>query len=198
MTEQAIATYVSTYGYAILLPLMIIEGPIVTLIGAFLASIGMLNVWVVLVLSIAGDIIGDVVLYGIGYRWGMRFVTAVGKYIGMTHLLIFRLEKFFEKHGGKTIFMVKATTGLCWAAFVTAGVVKMPAWRFVWFSFLGGIAWSSALVVLGYFFGYMYVQIEQYITYAGWVMLGIALLIITIMSVFKKRTTEGVFEEVVK
>ncbi len=198
MTEQVIATYVSTYGYAILLPLMIIEGPIVTLIGAFLASIGMLNVWVVLVLSIAGDIIGDVVLYGMGYRWGMRFVTTVGKYIGMTHLLIFRLEKFFEQHGGKTIIMVKATTGLCWAAFVTAGVVKMPLWRFVWFSFLGGIAWSSALVVLGYFFGYMYVQIEKYITYAGWVAFGVAILIITIMSVFKKRTTAEVFEEVVK
>ncbi len=198
MTEQVIATYVSTYGYAILLPLMIIEGPIVTLIGAFLASIGMLNVWVVLVLSIAGDIIGDVVLYGMGYRWGMRFVTTVGKYIGMTHLLIFRLEKFFEQHGGKTIFMVKATTGLCWAAFVTAGVVKMPLWRFVWFSFLGGIAWNSALVVLGYFFGYMYVQIEKYITYAGWVAFGVAILIITIMSVFKKRTTAEVFEEVVK
>ena len=198
MTEQVIAQYVGTYGYAALLPLMIIEGPIVTVIGAFLASMGMLNIWVVLVLSIAGDMIGDVILYGMGYRWGMRFVTTVGKYIGMTHLLMFRLEKFFRTHGGKTIFMVKATTGLCWAAFVTAGIVKMPLRRFVWFSFLVGIAWSGALVALGYFFGYMYVQIEKYMAYAGWVTLGIAIVVIALISLFKKRTTEEVFEDVVK
>lgn len=198
MNEQIVVQYVSTYGYAVLLPLMIIEGPIVTVIGAFLASMGMLNVWVVLVLSIAGDMIGDIILYGMGYRWGMRFVTTVGKYIGITHLLIFRLEKFFATHGGKTIFLVKATTGLCWAAFVTAGIVKMPARRFVWFSFLGGIVWSSALVAMGYFFGYMYAQIEAYITYAGWVTLGIAIVVIAVLTIFKKRTTEDVFRDVVK
>jgi membrane protein DedA with SNARE-associated domain len=177
---------------------MIIEGPIVTIIGAFMASLGLLNVWVVLALSIIGDMIGDLLFYGAGYKWGMTFVNRVGKYIGITRKLVLRLEKFFVSHGGKTIFMVKATTGLCWATFVAAGIVKMSLGRFVKFSFYGGILWSGFLVIMGYFFGYLYEQIEQYITYAGWVVLSVAVIVFTAVNLFKKHETEEIFEDVVK
>ena len=41
------------------------------------------------------------------------------------------MEKYFEKHGGKTIFAVKSTTGFCWATFVAAGIAKMDFKKFV-------------------------------------------------------------------
>lgn len=198
MNEHQIIQFITQYGYMILLPLMIIEGPIVTIIGALLASLGILNVWVVFALSIIGDLIGDLLFYGAGYKWGMKFVSHVGKHIGITRTLVLRLEKFFIKHGGKTIFMVKTTTGLCWATFVAAGIVKMPFKRFVMFSFFGGVLWSGFLVAMGYFFGYLYEQIAQYITYAGWIILGLAIIVLTIVNIVKKHETEEIFAEVVK
>lgn len=198
MNGQEIIQFLSQYGYMILLPLMIIEGPIVTIIGAFLASLGIFDLWIIFVLSVVGDLIGDLLFYGAGYKWGMTFVNRVGKYIGVTKKLVLRLEEFFVLHGGKMILMVKATTGLCGATFVAAGIVKMPIERFILFSFLGGVLWSGSLVAMGYFFGYLYERIAQYITYAGWAILGIAVIAIILIDLFKKYEAKEIFGDIIK
>jgi membrane protein DedA with SNARE-associated domain len=123
-TGQQVFQFLSHYGYWIMLPLMIIEGPVATLIAATLAALGAFNVFIVLIFSIAGDMIGDIILYGSGYRWGMVFVRNFGKYIWITEKLVLKMEKYFERHGEKIIFAVKSTTGLCWATFTAAGIVK--------------------------------------------------------------------------
>jgi len=56
--------------------------------------------------------------------------------MGITPDLIGRMEKYFQKHGGKTIFAVKSTTGLCWTTFTAAGIVKMDFKKFMTYSFL--------------------------------------------------------------
>ncbi|KKU54523.1 MAG: hypothetical protein UX75_C0024G0001 [Candidatus Moranbacteria bacterium GW2011_GWE2_47_10] len=110
---------------------MIIEGPVVTIVAAMLASLGAFNWIFILLFSMAGDVIGDVILYGLGYKYGMGFVRGFGKYMGITEPLVLRMEKYFNSHGGKTIFAVKSTTGLCWATFTAAGIVKMDFGKFV-------------------------------------------------------------------
>ncbi|MDD5652486.1 MAG: VTT domain-containing protein, partial [Candidatus Moranbacteria bacterium] len=137
LTGQEIFDFMSHHGYWIILPLMVIEGPVATIIAATLAALGAFNVLVVFMLSVLGDVVGDVILYGAGYKWGIGFVKNFGKYIGITENLVVRMEKYFQKHGGKTIFTVKSTTGLCWAAFTAAGIVKMDFWRFLKYSVLG-------------------------------------------------------------
>lgn len=195
MDGETIIQFLGNYGYWIILPLMIIEGPIVTIIAAFMASLGIFNIWIVLILSIIGDIVGDIILYGVGRAWGMTFVRRVGKYIGITESLVLKMEKFFEKHGGKTVFSVKTTTGLCWATWVAAGIVKMNFWKFIWYSFLGGIVWSAFLVFMGYFFGEFYAQIEEGIRFAGWIVFGIAVAVIVVINVYKKKKSVELFEE---
>lgn len=195
MDGQIIIQFLTNYGYWIILPLMIIEGPIVTILAAFMASVGIFNIWVVLILSITGDITGDILLYWIGRIWGIIFVRKIGKYIGITEKLVLKMEHFFEKHGGKTIFSIKSTTGLCWATWVAAGIVKMNFRRFVWYSFLGGIVWSSFLVFMGYFFGELYEQIVEYIKFAGWIVFGIAVVLILVINFYKKKKSEDLFEE---
>jgi membrane protein DedA with SNARE-associated domain len=195
MDGQTITQFLTDYGYWILLPLMIIEGPIVTLIAAFMASMGIFNIYVVFFLSVLGDMLGDIVFYGAG-RWkGMIFVHKIGKHIGITEALVIKMEKFFVRHGGKTIVAVKSTTGLCWATFIAAGIVKMPFLKFVGYSFLGGIIWSAFLVFMGYFFGSLYEQIAEYINYAGIVIGSIAIAFFVGINMFKKNKTKHIFEE---
>jgi membrane protein DedA with SNARE-associated domain len=176
---QNIFQFLHQYGYWMMLPLMIIEGPIVTVIAAMLASLGAFNVFLVLILSIAGDIIGDVALYALGYRYGMRFVRSAGKYFGITEKLVTSMSEYFGKHGGKTIFIVKSTTGLSWATFTAAGVAKMDFGKFLKNSFYGGIVWSGLLVAMGYFYGYLWREIKIYIDWIGW-----AVFVVVVVSVF--------------
>ncbi|MFH0969738.1 MAG: DedA family protein [Patescibacteria group bacterium] len=191
---QQIFQFLSHYGYWIMLPLMIIEGPVITIIASMLAKLGAFNVFIVFILSVAGDMIGDIILYWLGYAFGMAFVRKVGKYMGITERLILRMEDYFKKHGGKTIFTVKATTGLCWATFTAAGIVKMDFKRFVKYSFLGGIVWSGFLVAMGYFYGYMWVELKQYIKWAGWVAIVLATISIATVQIYKKYQSKKIIE----
>jgi len=194
-TGQNIFQFLHSYGYAIILPLMILEGPVATLAAAILASLGAFNVWVVLILSIIGDIVGDVILYGLGYHYGMGFVKHVGKYIGITEKLVLRMEKYFQRHGGKTILAVKSTTGLCWAAFTAAGIVKMDFGKFLKNSFYGGIIWSGFLVFMGYFYGYLWREVRDYIKWIGWMVSIVAIATFIAITVYKNRQTKKLLRE---
>jgi membrane-associated protein len=194
-TGQHIFQFLSHYGYFIMLPLMIIEGPVVTIISATMAALGAFNIFIVLILSIAGDMIGDIILYSLGYKWGMGFVRNIGKYIGITEKLVTRMEKYFERHGGKTIFAVKSTTGLCWATFTAAGIAKMKFKKFVLYSFFGGIVWSSFLVAMGYFYGYLWREIKQYIEWAGWIIFVVAVISIISINLYKNREAKKLLAE---
>lgn len=187
---QYIFEFLHSYGYLLMLPLMIIEGPVVTIIAAMLASLGAFNVFVVLLLSMIGDMLGDVLLYAAGYKWGMGFVRGFGRRMGITEKVVLKMEKYFEKHGGKTIFAVKSTTGLCWATFAAAGIVKMDFKKFLKYSFLGGIVWSGFLVSMGYFYGYLWREIKQYISWVGWIIFAVAIVSFVLITLYKKKQSE--------
>ncbi len=189
-TGQHIFEFLRHYGYWAMLPLMIVEGPVATIIAAMLASLGAFSWPLVLLFSILGDTIGDVLLYGAGYKWGMGFTRGFGKYMGITEKLVLRMEKYFVRHGGKTIFAVKSTTGLCWATFAAAGIVKMDFKKFLKYSLLGGIVWSGFLVAMGYFYGYLWKEMKQYISWVGWIIFAIAVVSFVGITLYKKRKSE--------
>src|SRR4030042_5021621 len=125
----------------------------------------------------------------------MGVVRRVGKHVGITENLVARIEKYFTRHGGKTIFAVKSTTGLCWAAFTAGGIVKMPFKRFVLYSFLGGIVWSGFLVATGYFYGYLWREIAVYVKWIGWGVAGVALITFIFIALYKKWQGEKMTAE---
>ncbi len=194
-TGQFIFAFLKHYGYFVMLPLMIIEGPVVTIMAAMLASLGAFWWPFVLLFSILGDLIGDMLFYGLGHRYGLGFVRRVGKYIGITEKLVTRMEKYFTRHGGKTIFAVKSTTGLCWATFVAAGIVKMDFKKFVKYSFYGGIVWSGFLVAMGYFYGYLWREMKIYISWIGWIIFAVAAASIIFINLYKNREAKNLLKK---
>ena len=176
-------------------PLMMVFGPIVTLVASFMASLGVFNVYVVFVISLVAGMIGDVLLYGAGRKWGIGSVRRVGKYIRVTEKSVEKMERAFECHGGKMIIAVKSTTGLCWVTFIAAGIVKMPFWRFFGYTIIGGLVWSGSLVILGYFFGYMYSQIAKYISFGGWLLAVIIVMTIVGWYKYDKKKTRKILSD---
>ena len=192
---QHIFEFLRQYGYWAMLPLMTLEGPVATLISAMLASMGAFFWPWVFVLSVLGDMLGDVILYGLGYKYGMHFVRKIGKHIGITESLVEKMEHYFKRHGGKTIFAVKSTVGLCWATFTAAGIVKMDFKKFLKYSFLGGIVWSGSLVAMGYFFGYLWKSMKEYIDWAGWIVTVVAIVSFMGITLYKKYQSKQLLRE---
>jgi len=193
--EQTILSGFQHWGYLPLFALMVVEGPIASVTGAFLASLGYLSLPIVYGLSVMGDILGDVVLYWLGYWGGRPFLFKAERFLKIKQPIIESLEKRFQKSGAKIIFYVKATTGLCWITFILAGVARMKFFRFLWFSFLGGLSWGTLLVFLGYFFGYATKQIQQYIHYTGLIIFFIAVGILVFIRTLKKRAKQRFLAE---
>ncbi|MFA6383413.1 MAG: DedA family protein [Parcubacteria group bacterium] len=194
ISDPEILGYIKTIGYPLMLLVMIVEGPIATILAAFAASLGFFNVFIVLILSILGDILGDVILYTIGYFGGNRALVKAEKILKIKPAIVAKLERLFQAHGKKTIFAVKSTTGLCWITFITAGTIQMKFRDFITASFLGGIVWSGFLVIMGYFFGYAFEEINNYIKYAGMLIFFSAVVFYIIIVLYKKRQSGQILQ----
>lgn len=180
------------YGYFIIFPLMIIEGPIITVIAAFVASLGHLNVGIVYIVAIIGDLAGDAICYCIG-RWGGRpFIERWGKKFGVTVSRLKQAEDFMENHSGKTLISAKLTHGLGIWVLLGAGATRIPFANFLWYNLLGTIPKSAALVLLGFFFGQAYAQIGAAIDTFSAIMIGIILFILGFIWIVRRQKKQSV------
>lgn len=181
MEYQEILNNLQTWGYPLMFLLMTIEGPIATMGAAFLASLGFFNVFIVLILSIIGDLIADIIIYYLGFFSGKTAFSSNRKKSVKT------IKENFEKRGEKLIFFTKITIGLSLITFSLAGASKFSFKKFLFYSFLGGVVWSSGMVFWGYFFGKLAEMIEKYIKFGGWIVFSIAILIILLIIIKQKK-----------
>ena len=115
------------------------------------AARGALNPWLLfLILSIAA-IGGDTANYWIGHAIGSRAYTGEVKWIKKAYMD--RTHAFFEKHGGKTIFLARFVPIIRTFAPFVAGVSEMSYGYFITWNLVGGVTWVATFTSLGYFFG---------------------------------------------
>lgn len=155
---------ISSYGlftYAILFFIVFIETGVVftpflpgdSLLfaaGAF-ASIGSLNIFVLLVLFILAAILGDTANYWIGHFFGDAIIAHPRIPLNKKH--IEETHRFFDKYGGKTIILARFVPIVRTFAPFVAGVGKMHYQTFISFNIIGALLWGGLVTLAGFFFG---------------------------------------------
>jgi len=155
---------ISTYGaatYAILFAVIFLEtGLVVTpflpgdsllfVAGAF-ASLGSMNVFLLLLMLSLAAVLGDTTNYWIGRYLGEKAFTSKRLRINQKYLL--ETHSFFNRHGGKTIILARFVPIIRTFAPFVAGVGRMHYGKFLLYNVVGGVAWVFAGVLAGYFFG---------------------------------------------
>jgi membrane-associated protein len=127
-----------------------------------LAAQGLFSIWVAVPVIIVSSIAGGQVGYIIGQKGGPRvFKKKDGILFRKEH--IDRSEKFYEKHGGKTIMLARFIPIVRTFAPVVAGVGNMDQKRFVFYNIAGSALWGAGITILGYFFGKHIPNIDHYI-----------------------------------
>jgi membrane-associated protein len=116
--------------------------------GTF-AALGSLNIWALIGLLMVAAIGGDTVNYWIGHYLGDRAYNI--KWIKKEYLD--RTHAFFEKHGGKTIFLARFVPIVRTFAPFVAGMGRMSYGYFFSYNVFGGIVWVLLFTLLGFFFG---------------------------------------------
>jgi len=141
------------------------------------------NIFVVCILLIVAAMLGNITGYSFGRKAGpVLYKRKDSKFFKQEHLKA--AEKFYEKWGG-----IASTAALFFPivrtfAPIVAGMVRMKFLRFAGFSFIGSIAWVSSFVLAGYLIG----SVPAVKEYAGYVVLGIVVLVTTpiVITIIKK------------
>ena len=118
--------------------------------GTF-AALGALNPFYLFLLLSVAAVIGDTVNYSIGAYIGPKAFSGEIKFLKKEHLD--KTQKFYEKHGGKTIILARFIPIIRTFAPFVAGIGTMKYRDFVLFNVIGGISWVAFFIFLGYFFG---------------------------------------------
>ena len=110
-----------------------------------------LNIFVMCLLLIVAAILGDLVNYHIGNYIGPKAFS--GKYKWLKADYLEKTQKFYIKHGGKTIIYARFIPIVRTFAPFVAGIGTMSYSRFASYNIVGGIAWVVSFLFIGYFFG---------------------------------------------
>jgi membrane protein DedA with SNARE-associated domain len=175
--------FLITFGESFAFISFAFPGTTVIVAAGALVPVGALPFWPVFLGAILGAVIGDAISYALGLRYGhllddrwpfTRYPT-----------LLPRGYAFFEKHGGKSVFVGRFFGPMRAVVPLVAGVSKMPSGRFWVANILSALIWAPALMLGGFAVTYIasYVASEAGIK-GNW---GVAL------AVFAIAVTLGLF-----
>jgi len=117
--------------------------------------------WVVVIVGVAANTTGSVFGYYLGARLGRPFLDRWGTYLLIRKHEVDQAEAFFARWGSPTAFVSRLLPGVRSVISFIAGVSHMPIGRFIFYSTLGAIPWTIALVYSGVVLGSNWTQIRD-------------------------------------
>jgi len=150
---------------------MLFEGPVVSYVAAFSASLGIFNIFYVLILSSLGNIVGDVILFYVG-RFGKR--KSVEKYErdSLNPTKMGKIKGYLKRNPGKTIAAVKLTPFLPIPGLILIGSSDIKFRSFLFYSVLVSVIYCLVVVALGFYSGLAFLTIAKYVKYAEYLIGG--------------------------
>ena len=144
-----------------------------------------LSLAVVILVGVAGEVLGSLAGYGIGRYGGRALVDKVGKYVLLTHKDLDRAEAWFARRGEPVVFFGRFIPLLRSFVSFAAGLGEMALAKFTLFTVIACAMWCAALCSIGYSLGSSYNHVLKAFSYAGYA-LG-ALAVVAVALVFWHR-----------
>ena len=143
--------FVTSFSESLALVGLLIPGTVVMFgIGA-LVGMGGIALKPTLIMAALGAIAGDAVSYWLGrhYQERLKTIWPFSKY----DQVLEEGEKFFRKHGGKSVFFGRFIGPIRPVIPIVAGIMNMPGYHFTFVNVTSAIAWALAYVLPGVVLG---------------------------------------------
>jgi len=167
-----LASLIQTVGYLGVFTIVFLEsglligfffpGDSLLFTAGFLASGGFFDIKILIAGCFVAAIAGDSIGYLIGANLGPKIFTKKSSiFFHKKHLE--RAQRFYDKHGGKTIILARFIPVIRAFAPVVAGAGKMDYKRFCFFNFFGAVLWAIGVTLAGYYLGNLIPDVDKYL-----------------------------------
>ena len=169
------------------------------------AGAGM-NVFMVVLVATLGALVGAFINYYLALWIGRPVVYAfadskIGHALLINREKVEKAEEYFDKHGAISTFIGRLIPAIRQLISIPAGIARMNVGVFAIFTFLGALVWNSVLGALGFWLSttvspdQLFEKVEQYnqyLTWAGYGLAGICLIVILINAFRPQKKNETI------
>lgn len=187
---------IARYGYAVLLPVAVIEGPATAAITGALVAAGQFDGVVACLLLVAADLIGDALYYGLGrYGHGPLFGW-IDRWLRITPERLKKVEDRFHANDWKLIMLGK-TQALGGLILYFAGASRMSFARYMGFNLIGTFPKVILFELVGYFLGASILQTSsRRLDYLTFVLFAAAMLLLASYWLVRRRLFKDLAQDI--
>lgn len=145
--------------------------------AGYTASQGQLLLVGVVIAGCIGSLIAAALLYWVGYTFNheriFRFVDRYGKFLFLKSVDVKKSLDWFEQYGHRIVFFGRMIPAVRSLISIPAGMSHMPFWKFMFYSSLGTIIWTTFLASVGFYFGENQILMQQIFSQASYIILSL-------------------------
>ena len=125
--------------------------------AGYLTQIGAFSLPLVILFGSLGDLTGALIAYAIGYYLEetviLNLINKYGKFILLSEHEYLKAVSMYKKYGSGITFFSRLLPGVRSFISVPAGLSEMKLPKFMLFTFLGSLVWTTILALVGYYLG---------------------------------------------
>ena len=149
-------------------------------LAGFLAAQGERNLLIVIIAGSIGSLLGAVLWYYVGQKIGAerleRWAAKHGRWLTLSPKEVEQACAWFNRHGGKAVFIGRLIPAVRTLISVPAGIAGMPLGSFLLYSAAGTILWTALLGTAGYFLESQYEKVAHWMNPISNVVIGLIIL----------------------
>ena len=166
-----------------------VPGDMAIVFGGYLAGMGELSLWMVILLAVIGGTLGFMTMYAAGVSLG-HAVHESGRFRWLPKRQLTRAEAWLRRHGYSVVAANRFLSGVRAAISLGSGMARMDPWKTAACAALSAVLWVSLIAYAGYAVGDNWEVVSVYLSRYGYGVLGLLALAAAIQLariVWKKR-----------
>ena len=171
---------------------VLIPGGTIVALAGFFSRLKLFDFWDIVFIAAIGAILGDLLSYYLGRKYGHNFLLKYGKYLLFKEAYYKKTRTLMKNHPGKSIIFGRFNQIIRSFAPFIAGSSGINFAKFMFFNILGGMAWAFSYAGIGYIFGESFKLALKHFEEISFIFLTILIFTVYLFYLIKKRNAEKI------